>query len=200
MQCSCVCCAVMGEDGASASASEPISTVTGGNKPVHRFLRGQPRSIGVSLVMMGVCLFMFGFPMVAVEEYIISPMWLGMSFCVCGILYILSERSPSKKIITASFALSIISTIGVVSACMDFIKSMVIIERQDEYTHNNITEDDYVYLRQHYSAVVAMECVFLCHGLIGGVLLIIMTCFARAALRSSNTQAVVVMRNLPTAE
>ncbi|NP_001314734.1 uncharacterized protein isoform X3 [Danio rerio] len=190
----------MGEDGASASASEPISTVTGGNKPVHRFLRGQPRSIGVSLVMMGVCLFMFGFPMVAVEEYIISPMWLGMSFCVCGVLYILSERSPSKKIITASFALSIISTIGVVSACMDFIKSMVIIERQDEYTHNNITEDDYVYLRQHYSAVVAMECVFLCHGLIGGVLLIIMTCFARAALRSSNTQAVVVMRNLPSAE
>ncbi|XP_009305305.1 uncharacterized protein isoform X4 [Danio rerio] len=157
----------MGEDGASASASEPISTVTGGNKPVHRFLRGQPRSIG---------------------------------FCVCGVLYILSERSPSKKIITASFALSIISTIGVVSACMDFIKSMVIIERQDEYTHNNITEDDYVYLRQHYSAVVAMECVFLCHGLIGGVLLIIMTCFARAALRSSNTQAVVVMRNLPSAE
>ncbi|XP_056326687.1 membrane-spanning 4-domains subfamily A member 4D isoform X3 [Danio aesculapii] len=191
----------MGEDGASASASEPISTVTGGNKPVHRFLRGQPKSIGVSLVMMGVCLFMFGIPMIAVEEYIISPMWLGMSFCICGILYILSERNPSKKMITASLALSIISTIGVVSACMDFIKSMVTIERYDDYhTHNNMTEADYLYLTQHYSAIVAMECVFLCHSLIGGALLIIMTCFARAALRSSNTQAVVVMRNLPSAE
>ncbi|NP_001314733.1 uncharacterized protein isoform X1 [Danio rerio] len=195
----------MGEDGASASASEPISTVTGGNKPVHRFLRGQPRSIGVVLSMMGVGLFLFGIPMtvhtdIMTSADVFSPFWLGILFCVCGVLYILSERSPSKKIITASFALSIISTIGVVSACMDFIKSMVIIERQDEYTHNNITEDDYVYLRQHYSAVVAMECVFLCHGLIGGVLLIIMTCFARAALRSSNTQAVVVMRNLPSAE
>ncbi|XP_056326686.1 membrane-spanning 4-domains subfamily A member 4D isoform X2 [Danio aesculapii] len=196
----------MGEDGASASASEPISTVTGGNKPVHRFLRGQPKSIGVVMTMMGVALFMFGIPMTVQTDMMtsadtFSPFWLGILFCICGILYILSERNPSKKMITASLALSIISTIGVVSACMDFIKSMVTIERYDDYhTHNNMTEADYLYLTQHYSAIVAMECVFLCHSLIGGALLIIMTCFARAALRSSNTQAVVVMRNLPSAE
>ncbi|XP_056326855.1 uncharacterized protein LOC130239610 isoform X3 [Danio aesculapii] len=158
----------MGEDGASASASEPISTVTGGNKPVHRFLRGQPKSIG---------------------------------FCICGLLYILSERNPSKKMITASLALSIVSTFGVIFAVLNISQHIshnrwMLWFRQ---THNR-TETELLYMTQHYSAVEAMGCVFLCHSLIGGALLIIMTCFARAGLRSSNTQAVVVMRNLPSAE
>ncbi|KAI7790331.1 hypothetical protein IRJ41_001970 [Triplophysa rosa] len=43
-----------------------------------------------------------------------------------------------------------------------------------------------------------MEQVFLAHSLIGGVLLVTMMIFARAALRSSRTQAVVVMKTLST--
>ncbi|XP_056326852.1 membrane-spanning 4-domains subfamily A member 4D-like isoform X1 [Danio aesculapii] len=194
----------MGEDGASASASEPISTVTGGNKPVHRFLRGQPKSIGVMLVMMGVCLFMFGIPMTTPKDMMtdqFSPFFLGVLFCICGLLYILSERNPSKKMITASLALSIVSTFGVIFAVLNISQHIshnrwMLWFRQ---THNR-TETELLYMTQHYSAVEAMGCVFLCHSLIGGALLIIMTCFARAGLRSSNTQAVVVMRNLPSAE
>lgn len=42
-----ICAVVMVEDRPAGSVSEAITTVTGGSKPVHRFLRGQPKSIGV---------------------------------------------------------------------------------------------------------------------------------------------------------
>lgn len=37
----------MVEDRAANGASEPVTMVTGGSKPLHRFLKGQPKSIGV---------------------------------------------------------------------------------------------------------------------------------------------------------
>ncbi|XP_052469737.1 uncharacterized protein LOC128026526 isoform X2 [Carassius gibelio] len=165
------------EDQPAGVVSEVITTVTGGSKPVHRFLRGQPKSIGVVLVIMGIGLFMFGIPMTS-ESFIptleeqFTPFWIGILFFICGLLYILSERNPSKKIITASLALNIISIIGVLIALLEFSRMFV----RD------------------------MELVFCCHSVIGGVLLVTMSFFARAALKSSRTQAFFVMRNLPSVE
>ncbi|XP_043111156.1 membrane-spanning 4-domains subfamily A member 8 [Puntigrus tetrazona] len=193
--------AVMVED-----QPEAITTVTGGNKPVHRFLRGQPKSIGVVLVIMGIGLFMFAIPMNAESEAPISeeqstPYWLGFWFFVCGLLYILSERNPSKKMITASLALSIISVIGVVTAVAGFSRTIANIHYMHFYhASDNQTEEEELYAEQHYMTMTNMEVVFICHSLIGGVLLVAMAFFARAALQSSRTQAVVVMRNLPSAE
>ncbi|XP_016116318.1 membrane-spanning 4-domains subfamily A member 4D-like [Sinocyclocheilus grahami] len=196
----------MVEDRPAGSVSEVISTVTGGSKPVHRFLRGQPKSIGVVLVMMGIGLFVFGIPMnvqsnapTSAEQF--TPFWLGILFFICGLLYILSERNPSKKIITACLALNIISIIGVLSALVEFSKAVVGIYRIHGYQmYENVTEEEELHARQHYMSIRDMELVFSCHSLIGGILLVTMSFFARAALRSSRTQAVVVMRNLPSAE
>ncbi|KAI2657386.1 B-lymphocyte antigen CD20 [Labeo rohita] len=196
----------MVEDRAAGSVSEAISTVTGGSKPLHRFLRGQPKSIGVVLVMMGVGLFIFGIATnvetdapTSAEQF--TPFWLGILFFICGLLYILSERSPSKKLITASLALSIISVIGSLSAMIDFSRAIVgIYHVQWDHMYENHTQEEEIYTRQHYMPIRNIELVFCCHSLIGGILLIIMTFFARAALQSSRTQAVVVMRNLPSAE
>ncbi|KAF4105373.1 membrane-spanning 4-domains subfamily A member 15-like [Onychostoma macrolepis] len=198
--------AVMVEDRPAGSVSEAITTVTGGSKPVHRFLRGQPKSIGVVLVMMGIGLFMFGIPMnvdsdALTSVELLTPFWLGILFFICGLLYILSERNPSKKMITASFALSIISVIGVLPALVEFSRAIVVLyDILRDQMHENNTETGELYAEQYYISVKNLELVFFCHSLTGGVLLVIMTFFARAALQSSRTQAVVVMRNLPSAE
>ncbi|XP_026135086.1 uncharacterized protein LOC113113119 isoform X3 [Carassius auratus] len=161
------------EDQPAGGASEVITTVTGGSKPLHRFLRGQPKSIG---------------------------------FFICGLLYILSERNPSKKIITASLALNIISIIGVLIALVEFYKAIDEINYIVKYfnfegqKYENQSGEEELYARQHYMLVRNMELVFCCHSVIGGVLLVTMSFFVRAALKSSRTKAFVVMRSLPSAE
>ncbi|XDV51018.1 hypothetical protein PO909_019976 [Leuciscus waleckii] len=186
----------MVEGPAAAGAPEPISMVTGGSKPVHRFLKGQPKCIGIVLVMMAVSMIMFGITMhvqsdaeTSADMY--TPFWLGILFFICGVLYILSERNPSKKIITASLALSIISTIGVFCACVEFIRAIAGLDSIYWYhLSGNQTAEERRHIEQHYMAVEKIERVFFCHSLIGGSLLITMTFFARAALRSSRTQVI----------
>uniref|UniRef100_A0A673HBV9 Si:ch1073-291c23.2 n=1 Tax=Sinocyclocheilus rhinocerous TaxID=307959 RepID=A0A673HBV9_9TELE len=136
----------------------------------------------VVLVMMGTGLFMFGIPMnvqsdapTSAEQF--TPFWLGI-------------------LITASLALNIISIIGVLSALVEFSRAIVGIYHIHGYQmYENDTEEEELHM-----SIRDMELVFCCHSLIGGILLVTMTFFARAALRSSRTQAVVVMRNLPPAE
>ncbi|XP_059374203.1 membrane-spanning 4-domains subfamily A member 15-like, partial [Carassius carassius] len=200
-----ICAVEMVEDQPAGGESEVITTVTGGSKPVHRFLRGQPKSIGVVLVMMGIGLFMFGIPMTT-QSYVptldeqFTPFWIGILFFICGLLYILSERNPSKKIITASLALNIISIIGVLFALLEFSRVIVAINYYEGQMYENQNGEEELYARQHFMFIRDMELVFCCHSLIGGVLLVTMSFFARAALRSSRSQVFVVMRNLPSAE
>ncbi|XP_042624226.1 uncharacterized protein LOC122147142 [Cyprinus carpio] len=111
----------------------------------------------VVLVMMGLGLFMFGIPMntqsyapTSAEQF--SPLWLGILFFICGLLYILSERNLSKKIsITASLALSIISITGVLSALVEFSRAIVgIYHIYRDQMNENQTEEEELYARQHY--------------------------------------------------
>uniref|UniRef100_A0A3B1KH31 Si:ch1073-291c23.2 n=1 Tax=Astyanax mexicanus TaxID=7994 RepID=A0A3B1KH31_ASTMX len=181
-------------------------TTTGGNKPLHRFLRAEPKIVGIVMMFMGSCMFMFGVPLRKdgagqsnADSY--SSFWLGILYFICGLLYVLSEREPTKKIITASFALSILSVIGSAVAAIDFISAMsfMLHFHYDDYEHHNNT----MYLdatMKHFMPMYSLEAVFLAHSLLGIVILITMSVFARMALRSSRTQAVVVMRNLPATE
>ncbi|XP_076867407.1 uncharacterized protein LOC143518648 isoform X2 [Brachyhypopomus gauderio] len=160
-----------------ADGAEPAgTTITGGQKPLHRFLRGEPKCVG---------------------------------YAICGALYVQSERAPTKKIITISFALSIISILGTVFAVIDFIKAMANMKfnyHREYYDHDYensngenttaVDADSKQRFMQHYN----LEAVFLFQSLVGGVILITMSTFARMALHSSRTQMVVVMRNLPAAE
>ncbi|KAA0717535.1 hypothetical protein E1301_Tti021142 [Triplophysa tibetana] len=191
-----VSAAGMAENQPTGDAGEYISTVTGGTKPLHRFLRGEPKSIGIVLVFLGICLFMFGITMKTdqmTSANFYTPFWLGILFTICGILFILTERNPTKKMITACFAMSIVTTIGLIVGCIEFVWSITKIQRHIWYLTENGTE-----IHRYYMSLFVMEQVFLVHSLIGGVLLVTMMTFARVALRSSRTQAVVVMKNVST--
>ncbi|KAL7855444.1 hypothetical protein AOLI_G00190480 [Acnodon oligacanthus] len=196
-----------GKQGSPAEGAT-TQTVTGGSKPLHRFLRAEPKTVGIALILMGCCLFMFGIPLkmevLDNSSNLYSSFWLGILYFMCGVVYILAERGPTKKTVTASLALSIISILGSIFAAIDFIKGLVFtsvsyrFRMYDLYSYN-VTHLHSV-VERHYTSVYSLEAVFLFHSLIGGVILIVMTVFARVALRSSRTQTVVVMRNLPSAE
>lgn len=186
-------------------------TTTGGAKPLHRFLRGEPKSVGIVMMFMGSCLFMFGIPLkmdtsAETNTDIYSSFWLGILYFICGLLYVLAEREPTKKIITASFALSILSTIGSAVAAIDFIVAMLFITHvhYNHYGYSYRQDGNYSKVAaggtSNYMPIYSLEAVFLFHTIIGVVILITMSIFARMALRSSRTQAVVIMRNLPATE
>ncbi|KAG9260098.1 membrane-spanning 4-domains subfamily A member 15-like [Astyanax mexicanus] len=182
-------------------------TTTGGNKPLHRFLRAEPKIVGIVMMFMGSCMFIFGIPMrkdmsLEIQADIYSSFWLGILYFICGLLYIQSEREPTKKIITASFALSTLSIIASAIAAISFIITMTF-TNEFHYFDPSYYSDGYntsLYLdsvKKHFLPIYSLEVVFLSYSLIGIVILITMTIFGRMALRSTRTQAVVVMRNIP---
>ncbi|XP_036403252.1 membrane-spanning 4-domains subfamily A member 4A [Megalops cyprinoides] len=200
---------VMAAPGITPAEDErkPNTTVVGGSKPLHRFIRGEPKTIGVVMLFLGGSLFIFGIPMkmdpVQTSSDYFCSFWLGTLFIICGTLYVLAEHTPTKKLVTASMALSIVSILGVVLAFFEFIKGMVhaqipLLHLSYSHKYGNVTEEENIALRSHMMQLYGMEGVFMFHCLAGGVLLIVMTAFARTALQSTKTQAIVVMHNLPS--
>ncbi|CDQ75566.1 unnamed protein product [Oncorhynchus mykiss] len=96
--------------------------------------------------------------------------------------------------------------LGVTVAFFEFLKGIVHIRQSyDYYDHYhydyNATESGRVVVpwrKQHMHQLISLEAVFMYQSLVGMVVLIVMTSFARVALHSSKTQAVVVMQDLPS--
>ncbi|KAM9412444.1 B-lymphocyte antigen CD20-like isoform 1-T4 [Salvelinus alpinus] len=188
----------------------PHTTMVGGSKPLHRFIRGEPKSTGIVMMFMGSSLFILGIPMrldtLMSSAETFTPFWLGILFIISGLLYVLTEKNPSKQLVTASLALSIISMLGVTVAFFEFLKGILHIRQSHDYYDHyhydyNATESGRVVVpwrKQHMYQLISLEAVFMYQSLVGMVLLIVMTSFARVALRSSKTQAIVVMQDLPS--
>ncbi|NP_001290950.1 uncharacterized protein LOC799862 homolog [Esox lucius] len=193
----------------AGGGGEPQITTVGSSKPLHRFIRAEPKCAGIAMVFMGSSLFIFGIPMrndntqsTSAEDF--TSFWLGILFIISGMLYVLTEKSPSKPMVTASLALSIISILGVVVAFFEFLKGIMHsryglyrYEHFEDYAAN-VTEIPWN--KYHMNQLICMEAIFMCQSFVGMTLLIVMTVFARAALRSSKTQAIVVMHNLPSTD
>ncbi|CAB1312938.1 unnamed protein product [Coregonus sp. 'balchen'] len=191
---------------------EPHTTTVGGSKPLHRFIRGEPKSIGIVMLFMGSSLFILAIPMrmdpleSSADNF--TSFWLGILFIICGLLYVLTEKNTSKQLVTASLALSIISILGVTVAFFEFLKGILSLKYHHyhfyhSYYDDNITDSAGVVVpwrKRHMDQLFSLEAVFMYQSLVGMVLLILMTAFARAALQSSKTQAIVVMNNLPSAD
>ncbi|KAJ8013712.1 hypothetical protein DPEC_G00032630 [Dallia pectoralis] len=185
---------------------EPHVTTVGSHKSLHRFIRAEPKCTGIVMLFMGSSFFIFGIPlrkdslMTSAENY--TPFWLGILFIICGVLYLLTERRPSKPLVTASLALSIISILGIVFGFFDFLKGIIHQGMRYHHIHwdipTNTTGPNW--RNYHSDQVVCMEAIFMCLSLVTMILLIVMTTFARAALRSTKTQAIVIMHNLPSPE
>ncbi|XP_048864166.1 uncharacterized protein LOC125738816 isoform X3 [Brienomyrus brachyistius] len=181
--------------------------VVGFSKPLHRFMRADPKSIGVAMVILGSSLLITGIAMmpdIMGNNPAYRGLWLGTVFVFCGILYVLSGSRPSKKLVTASLALSIASLITGGLAFMINLSTFIIQRREDIYyydydiNYSNLTDIDDFWGTFHKGQVSCMEGIWLLHCFVGCVILIVMTAFSRAALGSTKTQATVIMYNRPS--
>ncbi|XP_028297361.1 uncharacterized protein LOC114459228 [Gouania willdenowi] len=177
------------------------ATTLGGSKPLHRFLRGQPKITGNSMLVLGTSFFiitiavMMDFHSMDIWPYLPPILFMGIQFIACGILYILTEYNPTKKTVTISLALSITSLLGVVWTFIDILPLI----NYHAYRAYETYDDDNGTIQintQEYpfnNMIAVFEAILLFYTMVGAVIVIVMSCLAGAALRSTKTQAVIVM-------
>ncbi|XP_017274160.1 uncharacterized protein LOC108237326 [Kryptolebias marmoratus] len=172
----------------------------GGSKPLHRFLKGQPKIIGIAVLIMGVSFVTVSIAITS-DHYgdhiwiTIPPgIFLGTLFIICGILYILTEHNPTKKTVTISLALSIVTILAACWTLLHIMGDFHIASGVYDYEfHYNETETDRLW-RTHYNVMgVTLEAVHAVYSFVAVIIFIIMSVLAGAALRSTKTQAIVVM-------
>ncbi|XP_031702264.1 uncharacterized protein LOC116382939 isoform X1 [Anarrhichthys ocellatus] len=179
-------------------------TTVGGSKPLHRFIKGQPKIIGIIALVLGSSFFMLSIVIMPHNsiQFIsttVSPGFLlGTLFIFCGILYILTEHNPTKKTVTMSLALSIVTTLGVCWTLMHILPNTIhhsyyrdygFIE--DNFTHEIIPDWSYEEM------VMSVAFIFVVYSVLGAIIFIVMSCLAVAALRSTKSQAIIVMTTTP---
>ncbi|XP_032378316.1 uncharacterized protein si:ch1073-291c23.2 isoform X2 [Etheostoma spectabile] len=138
----------VGEPGGNNASDQ--STTVGGGKPLHRFLKGQPKIIG---------------------------------FIISGIVYILTEHSPTKKKVTISLALSIATILG---TCWTMLCMVPSVFRYVYYSHQAFMVME-----------LSMDLIFIVNSVVGVIIFIVMSCLATSALRSTKSQVIVVMTTSP---
>ncbi|XP_030594569.1 membrane-spanning 4-domains subfamily A member 4D-like isoform X2 [Archocentrus centrarchus] len=94
------------------------SNVLLSNKPLHRFVQKEPRSLGIVVLIFGCAELLMGFQLAgqntASSNGIYIPFWQGALFLACGILSIYTELHPSKKMVTVCLAIYVVSIFGII--------------------------------------------------------------------------------------
>ncbi|XP_034044073.1 uncharacterized protein LOC117526144 isoform X2 [Thalassophryne amazonica] len=191
-----------GPDGNSATVQ---STTVGGSKPLHRFIKGEPKIVGIIVLVLGTT-----YIIVSVATWIHDDFvsWTaafqpgivqGAMFVFCGILYILTEHNPTKKTVTVSLALSIVTLPVTCWTILYFLLNRL----QNEVMHYEFIhhDNDTLTVKEepgHYEVMMfSVEVIHLFYCCIGVLILIGMSALAGAALRSTKSQAIVVMTPAP---
>ncbi|XP_074530487.1 uncharacterized protein LOC141793598 [Halichoeres trimaculatus] len=163
------------------------------SKPLHRFVKTQPRALGIAIIIFGCAELLMGFPLTGqtlfTSSKIYIPFWQGVLFLVSGSLSIYTEIHPSKKMVTACLALYVVSLLGIMVSAI--------------YRIISLSRDRYFYywhwMNQWESGtlhqIMAVESILVSCSLCVFVLLIILIITARLALKSSHTQ--VIIRHIP---
>lgn len=182
-------------------------TAVGGSKPLHRFIRGQPKNIGTALLVLGTSFIAVTIAMM-VESTGHRYMWsaippnflMGTMFVICGILYILTEHKPTKKIVTVSLALSIIS---ILVTAWTLLQSVPYLTHRHYYRNyymdEHDTDNESMWSRYYETMGMSCAAILVFYSFVGGIIFIVMSALAGAALRSTQSQAIVVMTATPTA-
>ncbi|XP_040900306.1 uncharacterized protein si:ch1073-291c23.2 [Toxotes jaculatrix] len=193
--------------GSGGNDASPQSTTVGGSKPLHRFMKGQPKIIGVITLVLGMSFFIMS---IAVSgETPGHQLWtaippgflLGTLFIICGILYILTEHNPTKKTVTLSLALTIVAILGAFWTILHILPDIIHAHnyRNYDYFEDHNTETEEAKWSSIFEAMgVAIEGIFLFYSFAGAIIFIVMSALAGAALRSTKSQAIVVMTTAPT--
>lgn len=168
---------------------------------MHRFIKGQPKIVGVIVLVLGTTIFTV--TAVVVEDRdthyvwtVIPPGFLqGALYITCGILYILTEHNPTKKTVTISLALSIVTLLGTLWTILHIVPDLAHghYMRHYEYMEENVTDAEYFAAVQYENMGKSLEVIFLVKFLMGGVIFVVMSVLGGIALRSTNSQAVVMM-------
>ncbi|CAJ1048943.1 uncharacterized protein LOC117809235 [Xyrichtys novacula] len=190
---------------ASANNASLQGTTVGGTKPLHRFIKGQPKIIGVVVLVVGASFFILS---VAIANPMIHNIWmtiplgilLGLLFMICGILFILTEHNTTKKTVTISLALSIVTILWTGWTILHFVPDIVHSQhhRYYEYFEENSTDNEETAWRTYYENMgISIEILFVIYSFAGAIIFVVMSIMAGAALRSTKSQAVVVMTATP---
>ncbi|XP_077421030.1 uncharacterized protein LOC144051107 isoform X1 [Vanacampus margaritifer] len=178
--------------------SDTVQDRVGGAKPLHRFINAQPQLVGITMLILGAPFIIMA--IVTAEDLshssfgTIPPGYMvGAIFIICGILYIITEHNPTKKNVTISLALSIVAIL------VSFWTAIIVIPAMDQFSHyyyNVYPLDNMTYEEEESSlntARITVYIVFMFYVFVGVIILIVMSSLAIAALRSSRSQAIVVM-------
>ncbi|XP_067345280.1 membrane-spanning 4-domains subfamily A member 6B-like isoform X1 [Channa argus] len=182
-------------------------TTVGGSKPLHRFLKVQPKIVGVLVVALGLSFFIVAISVSFNSTFHdistdVSPSSVtGTLFIVSGILFILTEHKLTKKIVSLSLALSIVTILG---ALWSMFHMIITFSGPDHYRYygffevNTAETEDTEWLSYSESMGLCLEVLFLFYTSVGIVFFITMSVFAGAALRSTRSQVIVMMTTMPT--
>ncbi|XP_019935277.1 membrane-spanning 4-domains subfamily A member 4A-like [Paralichthys olivaceus] len=195
---------VSGPGGNDASLQ---GTTVGGSKPLHRFMKGQPKIIGVIVLVLGSAFLIM--PIAISEDFFNQPLSItipsgflqGILCIICGIMYILTEHNPTKKTVTISLALSIVSIVAATWCGLLVLPAVThrSFSRQYVFPDDNITETEEAVWPSHYEAMeISLEGIFVFYSFLSAIIFIVMSTLAGIALRSPKSQAIVVMTAAPT--
>ncbi|XP_032378298.1 membrane-spanning 4-domains subfamily A member 4D isoform X1 [Etheostoma spectabile] len=173
----------VGEPGGNNASDQ--STTVGGGKPLHRFLKGQPKIIGIIVLIMGLSFFTVTIAVVPMNPTTcaVVPFLMQILFIISGIVYILTEHSPTKKKVTISLALSIATILG---TCWTMLCMVPSVFRYVYYSHQAFMVME-----------LSMDLIFIVNSVVGVIIFIVMSCLATSALRSTKSQVIVVMTTSP---
>ncbi|XP_078025434.1 membrane-spanning 4-domains subfamily A member 4A-like [Epinephelus lanceolatus] len=178
-----------GNDGNQAAVNMELMS----GKPLHRFVRNEPRSLGIVMLVFGCAELLMGFPLakqnMTTSWTIYIPLWQGALFLVCGNLSIYTEIHPSKKMVTVSLAMYVVTLLGVFVSVGFRIYSLV--EYSAFYSRSWYRDKDVI-----YQMLLGIESVLLTSSLCVLVLLIFLSTIARLALKSTHSQ--VIFQHIPT--
>ncbi|XP_041653372.1 membrane-spanning 4-domains subfamily A member 4D-like [Cheilinus undulatus] len=168
------------------------SKVLGGNKPLHRFVQKEPRSLGIVILIFGCAEILMGFHLASEDLTnsfkIYIPFWQGILFLVCGSLSIYTEIHPSKKMVTVSLAMYVVSLLGLLVSCGFRIVSFTEYEELSwGYSYRDKDHWDVYRTNQIYG----IEGLLFTSSLCVLVMLIFLCVIARLALRSTRTQVIL---------
>ncbi|XP_031442683.1 DNA-directed RNA polymerases I and III subunit RPAC2 isoform X2 [Clupea harengus] len=140
---------------------------------------------GCNEMMMGLALMK---ETVSNSSSLYTPFWQAALFIICGSLSIHTHSYPSKKLVTVCFSMYIVTILGGLFALVHRIVCFSLFSRHiwyDFYYHH--VEPAY----PRYAQLLSAEAVLFATTVCVIVLLISLSWFAKASLRSSHTQVIV---------
>ncbi|KAM4622196.1 membrane-spanning 4-domains subfamily A member 4A isoform 2-T2 [Polymixia lowei] len=181
-----------GERTRGKEGNEKMDMIVIGSKPLHRFIRGEPRTLGIVVLIFGCAELLNGFELAKSQfensSAIYIPFWQGALFLISGNLSIYTGVHPSKKMVTICLALYVVSLLGITVSVGYRIVYLIELSYHYQYSHHYL-EEEWTYKRA--SQLLSVEGILFISSLCVSALLIFLLVMARLALKSTTPQLIV---------